>query len=186
MFVTNTPLQPLSASPKPLPALSTRASVYGKTSLHASLLASSCSKFTFPFDLQRQIQNILHTDPHNNPFILLHNSHFSDAAKQKPYNRVGWSAGQQSLDVSIVELANKKLTPANSNARNRNQASFQPRKNAKGTNSWQLKQFAEATLGSGSLKKVVQLPEGENRDEWLAVNGIAVLALSYSRPEPGC
>jgi len=58
----------------------------------------------------------------------------------------------------------------NSNARNRNGASFQPQKRAKGTNSWQLKQFAEATLGSGSLRKVVQLPEGEDRDEWLAVN----------------
>jgi MOB kinase activator 1 len=38
------------------------------------------------------------------------------------------------------------------------------------TNSWQLKQFAEATLGSGSLRKVVRLPEGEDKDEWLAVN----------------
>ncbi|KYG44037.1 hypothetical protein M433DRAFT_145282 [Acidomyces richmondensis BFW] len=59
---------------------------------------------------------------------------------------------------------------SNSNARNRNGASFQPQKRAKGTNSWQLKQFAEATLGSGSLRKVVQLPEGEDRNEWLAVN----------------
>ncbi|KAI4856291.1 hypothetical protein E4T45_02254, partial [Aureobasidium sp. EXF-8846] len=29
---------------------------------------------------------------------------------------------------------------------------------------------AEATLGSGSLRKVVRLPEGEDKDEWLAVN----------------
>lgn len=63
------------------------------------------------------------------------------------------------------------LTCSNSHARNRQQAAFQPQKRAKGTNSWQLKQFAEATLGSGSLRKVVQLPEGEDRDEWLAVNG---------------
>jgi len=34
-----------------------------------------------------------------------------------------------------------------------------------------LRQFAEATLGSGSLKKVVKLPEGEDINEWLAVNG---------------
>ena len=41
----------------------------------------------------------------------------------------------------------------------------------RGTTSWQLKQFAEATLGSGSLKKAVKLPEGEDENEWLAVNG---------------
>jgi len=58
---------------------------------------------------------------------------------------------------------------SNSNARSR--PSFKPQRGAKGTNSWQLKQFAEATLGSGSLKKVVKLPEGEDKDEWLAVNG---------------
>ncbi|KAJ5243375.1 uncharacterized protein N7469_001702 [Penicillium citrinum] len=30
--------------------------------------------------------------------------------------------------------------------------------------------FAEATLGSGSLRKAVKLPEGEDLNEWLAVN----------------
>jgi MOB kinase activator 1 len=34
-----------------------------------------------------------------------------------------------------------------------------------------LRQFAEATLGSGSLRKAVKLPEGEDLNEWLAVNG---------------
>ncbi|KAK4636103.1 putative maintenance of ploidy protein mob1 [Fulvia fulva] len=62
------------------------------------------------------------------------------------------------------------MNTINSSARSRATASFQPTKRQKGTNSWQLKQFAEATLGSGSLRKVVQLPEGEDRDEWLAVN----------------
>jgi MOB kinase activator 1 len=47
---------------------------------------------------------------------------------------------------------------------------FRPQKAGKGTTNWQLKQFAEATLGSGSLKKSVKLPEGEDKDEWLAVN----------------
>jgi MOB kinase activator 1 len=61
---------------------------------------------------------------------------------------------------------------SNNNARTNRGTAFQPQKRAKGTNSWQLKQFAEATLGSGSLRKVVQLPEGEDRDEWLAVNGM--------------
>ena len=61
------------------------------------------------------------------------------------------------------------LTPP-SNARTR--APFKPRSAAKGTNSYQLRQFAEATLGSGSLRKAVKLPEGEDVNEWLAVNGM--------------
>lgn len=56
----------------------------------------------------------------------------------------------------------------NSNARNRQ--TFQSQKRAKGTSTWQLKQFADATLGGNSLRKCVQLPEGEDRSEWLAVN----------------
>ena len=55
------------------------------------------------------------------------------------------------------------------NARSRGQ--FKPRNATKGTNSYQLRQFAEATLGSGSLRKAVQLPDGEDLNEWLAVNG---------------
>ncbi|XBQ84833.1 Mitotic exit network component [Aspergillus fumigatus] len=54
------------------------------------------------------------------------------------------------------------------NARTR--APFKPRSAAKGTSSYQLRQFAEATLGSGSLRKAVKLPEGEDLNEWLAVN----------------
>ena len=64
------------------------------------------------------------------------------------------------------------LTPP-SNARTR--APFRPRSAAKGTSSYQLRQFAEATLGSGSLRKAVQLPEGEDLNEWLAVNGGCIL-----------
>ena len=56
-----------------------------------------------------------------------------------------------------------------SNARTRNQ--FKPRAANKGTSSYQLRQFAEATLGSGSLRKAVKLPDGEDLNEWLAVNG---------------
>lgn len=53
----------------------------------------------------------------------------------------------------------------------RTRAPFKPQKSSRGTSSWQLKQYAEATLGSGSLRKAVKLPEGEDKDEWLAVNG---------------
>lgn len=57
----------------------------------------------------------------------------------------------------------------NSNARTRGQ--FKPQRANRGTTSYQLRQFAEATLGSGSLRKAVKLPEGEDLNEWLAVNG---------------
>ena len=56
------------------------------------------------------------------------------------------------------------------NARTRGQ--FKPRNVNKGTSSYQLRQFAEATLGSGSLRKAVKLPDGEDLNEWLAVNGM--------------
>lgn len=75
------------------------------------------------------------------------------------------------LFASWQDAGNKADLSTRSNSNARNRTAFQPQKRAKGTNSWQLKQFAEATLGSGSLRKVVQLPEGEDRDEWLAVNG---------------
>ncbi|RDA83626.1 hypothetical protein CP532_2840 [Ophiocordyceps camponoti-leonardi (nom. inval.)] len=39
-----------------------------------------------------------------------------------------------------------------------------------GATSFQLRQYAEVTLGGGSLRKVVKLPEGEDENEWLAVN----------------
>lgn len=62
------------------------------------------------------------------------------------------------------------LTPP-SNARTK--GPFKPRSATKGATSYQLRQFAEATLGNGSLRKVVKLPEGEDLNEWLAVNGMS-------------
>jgi MOB kinase activator 1 len=59
----------------------------------------------------------------------------------------------------------------------RTRAPFRPQKSGKGSTNWQLKQFAEATLGSGSLRKAVKLPEGEDEGEWLAVNGMSAYAL---------
>lgn len=70
--------------------------------------------------------------------------------------------------VCALKQSRVGLTPP-SNARTK--APFKPRSAAKGTSSYQLRQFAEATLGSGSLRKAVKLPEGEDLNEWLAVNG---------------
>ncbi|CAJ0752995.1 4946_t:CDS:2 [Entrophospora sp. SA101] len=39
-----------------------------------------------------------------------------------------------------------------------------------GTKQFQLQKYAEATLGLGNLKVAVALPEGEDVNEWLAVN----------------
>jgi len=56
---------------------------------------------------------------------------------------------------------------------NKKSQTFKPHKEVKeGTKQYQLKKFAEATLGSGNLKKAVQLPEGEDINEWLAVNTV--------------
>lgn len=69
--------------------------------------------------------------------------------------------------------------PPSSNARTRGQ--FKPQRANKGTTSYQLRQFAEATLGSGSLRKAVKLPEGEDLNEWLAVNGNYPKIISLGR-----
>jgi MOB kinase activator 1 len=71
---------------------------------------------------------------------------------------------QDGLNSSVVDSSSLC-----SNARTRGQ--FKPQRANKGTTSYQLRQFAEATLGSGSLRKAVKLPEGEDLNEWLAVNG---------------
>ncbi|KAF7355264.1 Mob1/phocein [Mycena sanguinolenta] len=50
---------------------------------------------------------------------------------------------------------------------------FKPRKDVpEGTKQYQLRKYAEATLGSGNLRLAVQLPEGEDQNEWLAVHAV--------------
>lgn len=50
---------------------------------------------------------------------------------------------------------------------------FKPKRNIpEGTKQYQLKRYAEATLGSGNLRAAVLLPEGEDLNEWLAVNTV--------------
>ncbi|CDO71379.1 hypothetical protein BN946_scf184908.g137 [Trametes cinnabarina] len=46
---------------------------------------------------------------------------------------------------------------------------FKPRKDVpEGTKQYQLRKYAEATLGSGNLRLAVRLPDGEDLNEWLA------------------
>ncbi len=77
--------------------------------------------------------------------------------------------GDQSIQLPETTYVSPYLQKGrNRNQRTRNQ--FRPRNATKGTTSYQLRQYAEATLGGGSLRKIVKLPEGEDENEWLAVN----------------
>lgn len=65
----------------------------------------------------------------------------------------------------------REMPAANTtNHRNQRRNQFRPRVGKGGAASYQLRQYAEVTLGGGSLRKVVKLPEGEDENEWLAVN----------------
>jgi len=53
----------------------------------------------------------------------------------------------------------------------RNNKTFKPKKNIpEGTHQYDLMKHAAATLGSGNLRLAVMLPEGEDLNEWVAVN----------------
>ena len=83
--------------------------------------------------------------------------------------------------VVEIHVLNSSLTHSkHSNAKTR--APFKPKSSTRGTSTYQLRQYAEQTLGSGSLRKVVKLPEGEDQDEWLAVNGPPPSFLPLSTP----
>ena len=50
---------------------------------------------------------------------------------------------------------------------------FRPRRHHKtGTKRYELHKHAQATLGAGNLHDAVTLPEGEDANEWLAVNTV--------------
>ena len=53
----------------------------------------------------------------------------------------------------------------------RSTKTFKPKKNIpEGTHQHDLMKHAAATLGSGNLRLAVMLPEGEDLNEWVAVN----------------
>ncbi|KAL9001382.1 MAG: hypothetical protein Q9169_000273 [Polycauliona sp. 2 TL-2023] len=83
-----------------------------------------------------------------------------------PHHHVRTPPSLCTFDQACKAPSPRKLVHHNARARGQ----FKPRNANKGTSSYQLRQFAEATLGSGSLRKAVKLPEGEDLSEWLAVN----------------
>lgn len=55
----------------------------------------------------------------------------------------------------------------------RSSKTFKPKKNIpEGTHQYDLMKHAAATLGSGNLRLAVLLPEGEDLNEWVAVNSM--------------
>lgn len=99
-----------------------------------------------------------------------HSEHRGDAPPQPPDGGDHNHHCDEKTDHSSVGEVLTDALYRNSRAR----GPFRPQKASatKGTSSWQLRQFAEATLGSGSLRKAVKLPEGEDVNEWFAVNGM--------------
>ncbi|KAH6598783.1 hypothetical protein BASA61_002794 [Batrachochytrium salamandrivorans] len=66
-----------------------------------------------------------------------------------------------------------------------NSKTFKPKRNIpEGSKQAELKKFAEATLGSGNLKLAVELPQGEDLNEWLAVNTVDFSIRSTCSMEP--
>ncbi|XP_010124037.1 PREDICTED: MOB kinase activator 1A-like, partial [Chlamydotis macqueenii] len=56
---------------------------------------------------------------------------------------------------------------------NRSSKTFKPKKNIpEGSHQYELLKHAEATLGSGNLRQAVTLPDGEDLNEWIAVNTV--------------
>lgn len=60
----------------------------------------------------------------------------------------------------------------------RSNKTFKPKKNIpEGTHQYDLMRHAAATLGSGNLRLAVMLPEGEDLNEWVAVNSEWIIQL---------
>lgn len=63
----------------------------------------------------------------------------------------------------------------------RSNKTFKPKKNIpEGTHQYDLMKHAAATLGSGNLRLAVQLPEGEDLNEWVAVNSMCIILLLFN------
>lgn len=62
----------------------------------------------------------------------------------------------------------------------RSSKTFKPKKNIpEGSHQYELLKHAEATLGSGNLRMAVMLPEGEDLNEWVAVNSESLAFSSW-------
>jgi len=165
MFVQSSPPQ-YPHSPMPLPAIQSNVLVESESYLHLPLPLPGSPDSIHQSPLHKQIQTFFSADNTSNSSLGWPHPSPSRRQEQRPQE------AHRGLGYGFAHIATQAdlLTRSNSNARNRQ--TFQSQKRAKGTTTWQLKQFADATLGGNSLRKCVQLPEGEDRSEWLAVNSM--------------
>ena len=78
-------------------------------------------------------------------------------------------AGSNRLFVYTTFMADGRSLPNRSGSRS--SKTFKPKKNIpEGTHQYDLMKHAAATLGSGNLRLAVMLPDGEDQNEWVAVN----------------
>lgn len=72
--------------------------------------------------------------------------------------------------------------PFSSYSSSRSSKTFKPKKNIpEGSHQYELLKHAEATLGSGNLRQAVMLPEGEDLNEWIAVNSECIAVWHFSK-----
>lgn len=166
MLVIPSPPRPhFPQAARPLPAL--HCNILAESESNSQLQWPESPQTVYTSPLQRHFRDVLENSPSNSPLSLNHTqspiTRYKDAAIRHEKNNSG---------IQDTECVQADILSYYSNANARTRGAFKPQRAQKGTNSWQLKQFAEATLGSGSLRKVVKLPEGEDKDEWLAVNGM--------------
>jgi len=63
----------------------------------------------------------------------------------------------------------------------RSYKTFKPKKHIpEGSHQFELMKYAMQTLGSGNLRLAVALPEGEDLNEWVAVNSECYISADYS------
>ena len=78
---------------------------------------------------------------------------------------VGLASNEPRESESIIQLFCTLFSGS------RNNKTFKPKKHIpEGTHQYDLMKHAAATLGSGNLRQAVMLPEGEDLNEWVAVN----------------
>lgn len=86
---------------------------------------------------------------------------FTEKPKGAPAQVLSW----------LLQCTDAGPPPFLSYSSSRSSKTFKPKKNIpEGSHQYELLKHAEATLGSGNLRQAVMLPEGEDLNEWIAVN----------------
>jgi MOB kinase activator 1 len=76
------------------------------------------------------------------------------------------------MEKKPMQATGNKMPPSAFAGIDKTKSFKQKKKISKGTRGYGLKQIARMTLGSGDMQLAVELPAGEDLNEWLAVNTI--------------